>query len=446
MGSVRCMLGPGFTHQRAAGGFHARNASFGNPPARGYNPVRIAYLRGLGLGVHCRGLAWGIARLTVVWCPARRIAWWFRVLLVMLVVSGCTAGGAGLSVGYTTPFIPVTFSLNSDGQVSVSLGAEITTPIGTFSFGATIGTPISSGSTRIVIIQTVSGNAVEHVYDIGETGSMNVCLNGQFFESISKNSITIQTLGTTSQIGIVGDQQTCAAAEIPVAEQSQQHPLQEPGPTLSVGSLGTSAYSGSGYDAQIVSVTSQGFEMLLTYDATGQDDLRDPTTSCVQVSGADGSYTFAPLDNTYTINAPGHYAGTMTFPMTVPGSYTFTYSCQNDYSTVPIGNVSLTAIGVSAYTGTSAGSPSYEATIISSISSAGDTTVYFAATGPPDLRDPSTSCLQPGTTPVGSPDVNIIQSTGTLADLIIGTLSFTAPAPATFQYSCESDYTTVRLP
>jgi hypothetical protein len=420
MGSVECFVNPESVYQRVA--------------------------RGFGLGVRCLQRARDIARLAVASCRARKSVWRFLLVTVMLVVSGCTASGADLSVGYTTPFIPISFSLNSAGHVSVSLGGKITTPIGTFSVGASIGTPISSGSTRIVIIQTGSGNAVEHVYDIGETGSMNVCLNGQFFESISKDSIKIQALGTTSQIGIVGDNQTCAAAEIPVAEQSQAQPLEEPRPVLSGGSLGTSVYSGSGYYARIVSVTSQGFEMLLTYDATGQDDLRDPTTSCVQVSGADGSYTFAPLNNTYTTDVPGHYVGTMTFPITVPGSYTFTYSCQNDYSTVSIGNVSLTAIGVSAYTSTSAGSPSYEATIISSTSSAGDTTVFFAATGPPDLRDPSTSCLQPGTSPVGSPDLNIIESTGTLAHLITGTLSFTAAAPATFQYSCESDYTTVQIP
>jgi hypothetical protein len=350
-------------------------------------------------------------------------------------------------VGYTTPFLPISFSLGSNGHVSVSLGESITTPIGTFSVGASIGTPISSGSTRILIIQPVNGSTVEHVYDIGETGTMNVCLNGEFFESISKNTITVQALGTTSQIGIVGDRQSCTAAEIPVAQQKKNpQPLEERTPVLSVGSLGTSVYSGSGYAARIVRVTSQGFEMLVTYDATGQDDLRDPTTSCVQVTGTDGSYTFAPLDNTYTADTPGQYSGTMSFPITVPGSYTFTYSCQNDYSAVPIGTVSLPVIGISAYTGTSAGSPSYEATVISSSSLNGRTTVYFAAAGPPDLRDPSTSCLQPGTSPVGSPNLDIIGSMGTLGHLIIGTLSFTTTAPTTFQYSCADDYTTVRIP
>lgn len=292
---------------------------------RAYNPICSEAGRGFGLGVRRLRLAGDIARLVAASCLARRTARWFQILPVLLVVSGCTSGGADFSAGYTTPFIPVTFSLDSAGHVSISLGSKITTPIGTFSVGATIGTPISGGSTRIVIIETVSGNAVEHVYDIGETGSMNVCLNGQFFESISKDSITIQSLGGTSQIGVVGEHQACATAKVPTPEQSHPQSPKEPTPALSIGSLGTSVYSGSGYYARIVSVTSQGFEMLLTYDATGQDDLRDPTTSCVQVSGADGSYTFAPLNNAYTIDAPGHYAGTMTFPITVPGSYMFTY-------------------------------------------------------------------------------------------------------------------------
>src|SRR2546423_1154422 len=89
------------------------------------------------------------------------------------------------------------------------------------------------------------------------------------------------------------------------------------------------------------------------------------------------SITVRALSNTYTTEQPGHYVGTMIFPITVPGSYTFTYSCQDGYSTVPIGTVSLSAIGVSTYTGSSGGSPSYEATIISSTSFAGNTTVYF---------------------------------------------------------------------
>ena len=65
-------------------------------------------------------------------------------------------------------------------------------------------------------------------------------------------------LGSTSQIGIVGGSQTCAAAAVPVAVQSQPQPqtLKEPTPVLSVGSLGTSVYFGSGYYARIVSVTS----------------------------------------------------------------------------------------------------------------------------------------------------------------------------------------------
>ena len=455
MASVMCMPDLGSALRRAAGRFLAQDAS-GGPCGRRRNSVRVASRRGFGLAVRYLRQVQASARPAAITGPARKIAGcalWFRILPALLVVCGCAAGGGDFSVGYTAPFIPVSFSLESDGHVSISLGESITTPIGTFSVGASIGTPISSGSTRILIIQTVNGSTVEHVYDIGETGTMNVCLNGQFFESVSKDSITVQALGATSQVGIVGDRQACVAAKIPVPRHSQPaplrepaQPLREPAPVFSADSLGTSVYSGSGYYARIVSVTSHGFEMLLTYDATGQDDLRDPTTSCVQVSGADGSYTFAPLDNTYTVDVPGHYAGAMTFPITVPGSYTFTYSCQSDYSTVPIGTASLPVIGISAYTGTSAGSPSYEATIISSTNSDGHTTMYFAATGPPDLRDPSTSCLQPGTNPVGSPDLDIIRSSGTLAHLITGTLSFATTAPATFQYSCEDDYTTVRIP
>jgi hypothetical protein len=221
--------------------------------------------------------------------------------------------------------------------------------------------------------------------------------------------------------------------------------LQKYLPRFTVGNLGTSTYVDPGYSATITNAALKGFILSLSFNAVGQDDLDEPGTSCVQVSGPNGVYTFGPLDSDLSVNQPGHYSGELTFPATIPGSYSFTYSCQGNYTQVPIGIVHIRSIGVSGYTGNQQGSPFYEATVISSASANGETAIYFAATGPSDLDDPSTSCLQPGTSPVGSPHYQVISSAGTLDELIVGTLTFEASTPATFQYGC-SNYTTVQLP
>ena len=220
----------------------------------------------------------------------------------------------------------------------------------------------------------------------------------------------------------------------------------KPAPVFSVGALGTSNYSQGGYSAVLNSASADGFTLSIVYDARGASDLRDPSTSCVQVTGSHGSFTFGALGNSLTTNTPGHYAGTLTFPITVPGSYTFTFSCQADYSSVPVGTVTLPIVGISGYQGNSSTSTAfYEATVIEAVHGNGETVLYFAATGPSDLRDPATSCLLDGNqSPVAT--VNDKSLTGTLNEMIVGTMVFPTADPAPFQYSCTSDYTTVTIP
>ncbi|MFV2196798.1 hypothetical protein [Nocardiopsis sp. LOL_012] len=47
----------------------------------------------------------------------------------VLLLTACE----GMTAGYQPPFVPVTLEVGSDGEVAVTAGAQITTPVGTFS-------------------------------------------------------------------------------------------------------------------------------------------------------------------------------------------------------------------------------------------------------------------------------------------------------------------------
>jgi hypothetical protein len=137
------------------------------------------------------------------------IAYAIVPVCALLAACGSLLGCTG-EVGYKPPFIPVTFSLNSNGDISVTAGGSITTLIGTFSFSAQVTTPIGKDSTRLSIMQSVQGEISKTVYDIGEQGPMDVCLDGHFFESVGENSISITALDGASTIDIVQDQGDCS--------------------------------------------------------------------------------------------------------------------------------------------------------------------------------------------------------------------------------------------
>ncbi len=159
------------------------------------------------------------------------------VLLVLspLFLAGCknAPGQPTEAVHFRLPFIPVTFSLDSHGHFSVSVGFSITTPIGTFSASTEVGTPIPNNSTRVSIIHTVDGTPVKDVYDIAERGSMNVCLDGRFWESIGENNIAIQPLDGVSTVSIVQAGSQCATANaVPVASVKPSNPVSQALPAI----------------------------------------------------------------------------------------------------------------------------------------------------------------------------------------------------------------------
>jgi hypothetical protein len=96
--------------------------------------------------------------------PIRRLCQLVASVSVGITLAACAAH-------YTTPFIPVTFSLDSSGHFSVTVGLSITTPLGTFSADTRL-PPLVAGHTRVTIARTASGTVQRDVFDVGEHGPM----------------------------------------------------------------------------------------------------------------------------------------------------------------------------------------------------------------------------------------------------------------------------------
>ncbi|WP_416982090.1 hypothetical protein [Streptomyces sp. T028] len=140
----------------------------------------------------------------------------------------------------------------------------------------------------------------------------------------------------------------------------------------------------------MTSVTANGHQLTVGLRARGEADLREASTMCIEVRGADGTFTVRPFARETGTARPGAFDGTLTFPLLVSGRYVLTYSCQDDYSDVELGTASVPHVGVSRY------SDAYFAVVLSANRTPGGLQLVFASTGKPDLRDPATSCLNQG--------------------------------------------------
>ena len=74
-----------------------------------------------------------------------------------------------ITLSYTLPIVPVTFSINTEGHISVALGAKITTPIGTFDVNATSDftvRKVADSSLLLVIRHYKGAQLVDDLYRI----------------------------------------------------------------------------------------------------------------------------------------------------------------------------------------------------------------------------------------------------------------------------------------
>ncbi|MFG2340505.1 protein kinase [Streptomyces yangpuensis] len=212
-------------------------------------------------------------------------------------------------------------------------------------------------------------------------------------------------------------------------------------PTFTRGTLGVSSYRKPGYRAAVTSVTAHDHTLTVSLRATGEPDLRKARTTCLVVRGPDGTFTVHPFTQDARTDRPGTFDGTLTFPLLVSGKYVLRYSCEDDYSDVDLGTARVPRVGVSRY------SDKYFAVVLSAKRTAGGLQLVFASTGPSDLRDPRSSCLNRSGVAEQPEQVRLSRSETMLHHFHYGVMDFPpVAAGSSFTYSCRGDYSPVALP
>jgi hypothetical protein len=241
--------------------------------------------------------------------PARLSISVFLILFLFFLV-GCTAvpGQPTEAVHFRLPFIPVTFSLDSHGHFSVSVGLSITTPIGTFSASTEVGTPIPNNSTRVSIIHTVGGAPVKDVYDIAESGPMNVCLDGRFSESIGENNISIQPLDGVSTVSIVQAGSQCnTATTAPVASLKTSTPASQTLPAIAGIWTGTYTCVQGLTDLRLTINRSGGDAVTAIFDFSADPSNPGTPSGSFAMTGTYSANGLV-LNQDYWINQPDGYS------------------------------------------------------------------------------------------------------------------------------------------
>ena len=304
------------------------------------------------------------------------------------------------------------------------------------SFGAGYCGPIGGSAIQAIAGGGGLAGGLSAIIGSGPSAGMVPCelVGGQWYVYIGNASWASQGPSAASSASTTSSTTTSTTPEgtmRPATPQpSTSPPLAIAGSTFSPTSGGTSTYSAQ-YSANISAPTTDGATLVVPIDATGQSDLRDPSSSCVLVDYMASTYTILPITETLTVNQPGNYIGTLSFPLVLPGTYSFEYSCQTDYSTVNLGDFNAPILGVSA----SSANRSFAA-VLAVAPSSSSTVVSFAAVGPPDLPAPNSSCLTAaGQTVQGTTQVTY-QSPTTLSEFVMGSISFSGTGDTSFTYAC----------
>ena len=94
------------------------------------------------------------------------------------------------------------------------------------------------------------------------------------------------------------------------------------------------------YQATVSSVSVTAGTLRVGFSASGPFDMARPEPTCVTITRPGGATVqLAPSSVSLTTNAPGAYAGTLTYTGLVTGSYSLRYACRADYSVAQIGTL-----------------------------------------------------------------------------------------------------------
>ncbi|MEU4191002.1 hypothetical protein AB0E69_03830 [Kribbella sp. NPDC026611] len=151
-----------------------------------------------------------------------RVALAVSTVLIGSALVGCSSSGSTPSsaqdtcdaskkpvkaaVGFQPVFIPLHISLNTEGEISVSLAASWTTPLGTVDLAVEKNDdkPAAPGVHRLAVSYVKDGRKVQERYEIRCAREYRVFLNGRFQARVSTSQTVIEAApGTASTIDVV---------------------------------------------------------------------------------------------------------------------------------------------------------------------------------------------------------------------------------------------------
>lgn len=378
----------------------------------------------------------------------------------VLVVTACTLAacdGADAGVSYKPPVLPMECLITLK-EISCSIQGSVTTPIGTFGLETDIlhrpheQEVTSPGETpgALIVRHRTGGTVRDTLYSTPAGRGLTVTGNGRFrIDQFGSRTLVDVSDGTTTELLIKDSAEPDPSSKSAAADSNKNRTGstsagEKQFRTASKSSFtrapyGRSTHTDRSYSAEVVGVTNKNNTLTVKIDVRGKSDLRDPTTSCISVTGSDGKFLIHPHASRFTVSTPGHHVGTLTFPLLLTGTYRFQYSCESDYSSATLGRALVPNLGIAAY------SERYFAVIFAVRNRDNDLQVTFAAAGLPDLRDPDDSCLQ---TPSGRKEGTYSSTAdSTLGGRFTsGTVTFSDAPKADFSYSCSSGYPLIRVP
>ncbi|GAA1234858.1 hypothetical protein GCM10009665_26300 [Kitasatospora nipponensis] len=119
-------------------------------------------------------------------------------LLATVTLVGCGTHGRA-AANWKPPFLPITFSIDTDGSISVQASAEVVTPVGFFSVEGDASRALHppNGSTFVILRHKVQGSLVDDVYRIKSDQEMIAEIDGRTTIRINSHDLFIDASGGT---------------------------------------------------------------------------------------------------------------------------------------------------------------------------------------------------------------------------------------------------------